>query len=506
MGEYDRQQRNQLSKAINHSESKNSQSKGFVDNRPQSVGQRKLIHSFQNRYLLHEAGYAMQPKQGKAQPTMQMQGVNVNDNEGLEKVDIQMKEKAHAFSEKVTCCLTVYPVIQGKWIWDESYKKYHTEELYDGVRWYATSMSNIYFIIENSKNIKLGRIDDYNKMEGEHNARSWDAWNSISVTPFRNLDKMPESDSLKIFTFEKIIESIKNGFQNSSTLKQAFECLGVSARGQNNMFIKMTINKELAKGTPNVISKLLEYEEIELKKEYIEYVKRQFQGMDISDKGQDTETVKVISGYTLSEFEYVTAFIRGTVWMKDLKKYRHATLKERLRGAQFLTRMNNVWGNAPTADVEYTWRTESKDPGEISKGGSTTEYTKSNPASTSVNIIPHRAGKKENILLKIKNSNRNDKACRPPIDMRKYSQYPEEGEILYPAYTKYRVENEGKEGIYKYTGVTATTPEEVYAKTAVEKDISDKLENPPIADGIAEKVDRNAYATLGTEYYKWLTG
>lgn len=39
----------------------------------------------QEKHLTHEAWHVVQQKQGRVQPTMQLQGVNVNDNEGLEK-------------------------------------------------------------------------------------------------------------------------------------------------------------------------------------------------------------------------------------------------------------------------------------------------------------------------------------------------------------------------------------------------------------------------------------
>ncbi len=39
----------------------------------------------QEKHLGHELGHVVQQKQGRVQPTMQQQGVNVNDNEGLER-------------------------------------------------------------------------------------------------------------------------------------------------------------------------------------------------------------------------------------------------------------------------------------------------------------------------------------------------------------------------------------------------------------------------------------
>lgn len=43
------------------------------------------VASGQEKHLPHEAWHVVQQKQGRVQPTMQLQGVNVNDNEGLEK-------------------------------------------------------------------------------------------------------------------------------------------------------------------------------------------------------------------------------------------------------------------------------------------------------------------------------------------------------------------------------------------------------------------------------------
>lgn len=52
----------------------------------------------QEKHLPHEAWHVVQQKQGRVQPTIQMQGVNVNDNEGLEKEADMMGE----MSNKIT--------------------------------------------------------------------------------------------------------------------------------------------------------------------------------------------------------------------------------------------------------------------------------------------------------------------------------------------------------------------------------------------------------------------
>jgi hypothetical protein len=47
----------------------------------------------QEKHLAHEAWHVVQQKQGRVQPTMQLQGVNVNDNAGLEhEADVMGKE------------------------------------------------------------------------------------------------------------------------------------------------------------------------------------------------------------------------------------------------------------------------------------------------------------------------------------------------------------------------------------------------------------------------------
>nr|WP_165021231.1 DUF4157 domain-containing protein [Dysgonomonas sp. ZJ279] len=48
----------------------------------------------QEQHLPHEAWHVVQQKQGRVEPTMQLQGVNVNDNEGLEKEADVMGGKA----------------------------------------------------------------------------------------------------------------------------------------------------------------------------------------------------------------------------------------------------------------------------------------------------------------------------------------------------------------------------------------------------------------------------
>ncbi|MDD3139895.1 MAG: DUF4157 domain-containing protein [Lachnospiraceae bacterium] len=74
----------------------------------------------QEKHLPHEAWHVIQQKQGRVQPTMQMQGVNVNDNQGLEQeADMmwqqaaQLKEiKNNYLSQLKFCPLVDKPIIQ----------------------------------------------------------------------------------------------------------------------------------------------------------------------------------------------------------------------------------------------------------------------------------------------------------------------------------------------------------------------------------------------------------
>lgn len=54
----------------------------------------------QEKHLPHEAWHVVQQKQGRVKPTMQLQGVNINDNEGLEKEADAMGVKAVQMKKK----------------------------------------------------------------------------------------------------------------------------------------------------------------------------------------------------------------------------------------------------------------------------------------------------------------------------------------------------------------------------------------------------------------------
>jgi hypothetical protein len=76
----------------------------------------------QEKHIPHEAWHVVQQKQGRVQPTMQLQGVNVNDNEGLEKEADAMGERGNEVTENTysiynipTCITQMTTVVQRDW-------------------------------------------------------------------------------------------------------------------------------------------------------------------------------------------------------------------------------------------------------------------------------------------------------------------------------------------------------------------------------------------------------
>ena len=395
-------------------------------------------------------------------------------------------------------------LIQRQWIYNQDKGIYQTENLYDGVRWYKSKVSDdIYFEVEGP--VLFGDKDKYKFLAGPNNAQSWEDWNEISILPFKTGDF--QDDIKKEISFDSVITALTKGIQDPATKKSALETLKVKIP---NINLSMPLlNKEIAKGNREVIKVLLSKSGIVLNSSSLKHIKSQFKNLDFSDVGEDDKTIKTLRSYTMSDFEYVTAFVRGYIWSKSEKCYEYANENTLLKGAMLLTRMNNIWDSAPNIDVDFSWRTENNELGEISKGGLNGGYVKKNPASTSINIIAHRAEKPENALLKIKNMNKGDATKRQPIDLRKYSQYPEEGEILYPAYTKYKVVHNSvlpKEGNYYYYEVDAELPNKDKSKANLLNDISAQIENPQIETMTANVItgEKPNYNNLKERYNKFL--
>ena len=109
----------------------------------------------QKEHLPHEAWHVVQQMQGRVQPTMQMQGVNVNDNEGLEREadvmggeairKIDIREHSHNVNisrENIVQCVWERP--------QEGLLKWNV--LINGLQWYYNeNTKKMYFKVEEEK-------------------------------------------------------------------------------------------------------------------------------------------------------------------------------------------------------------------------------------------------------------------------------------------------------------------------------------------------------------------
>jgi len=213
------------------------------------------------------------------------------------------------------------------------------------------------------------------------------------------------------------------------------------------------INIELAKKNMEVIAKSLGYSPgAKVPVSHIKNIQEQFSGMSTTGSTSPA-AARVLSDYTKSEYENVTAYMRGSYYNKSTKRLEPVASGSKMwnRGKEFLEKLDEQWDNGPIAEGFPTvWRVESGPPGEIAgrleeEGGRKVfrgngKYKKGNTASTSaVQPIAERVDQPDKVLLEITNSKHNDPNYRQPLDLRRLSFYPEEGEILYPGDTVYEV-------------------------------------------------------------------
>jgi hypothetical protein len=249
------------------------------------------------------------------------------------------------------------------------------------------------------------------------------------------------------------------------------------------------INSQLAVGNRSVIAVSLGLSPTdEVPLGHVKNIAEQFGGMA---PGQtEKQTAKAFSDYTKHQYENVTAFTRGKVYDKHQGKDVEAPMEMMKKGGDFFAQLNERWEEAPTvAGFPVVWRVESNPPGEISgEPGVDGRYPgrgalkKINPASTSaVQPIADRADKAGKVVLRITNCKDGDAAHRQPIDLRRLSFYPEEGEILFPPETTYEVIDQqkmkfsGSPKLITVVNVRATPPALQSTKADLAKIIAAKL-------------------------------
>jgi len=132
------------------------------------------VASGQEQHLPHEAWHVVQQKQGRVQPTMQLQGVNVNDNEGLEReADIlgkKLTEKIYTCGHSHNVNINRKNIVQCAWEKDQE-KLLKWDGLINGLRWYYNeNTKKMYFKVEEEK-----QENEYLKLfqEKEHSYEDW---------------------------------------------------------------------------------------------------------------------------------------------------------------------------------------------------------------------------------------------------------------------------------------------------------------------------------------------
>lgn len=138
----------------------------------------------QEKHLPHEAWHVVQQKQGRVQPTMQMQGVNVNNNEGLEKEADVIAAIAPTFvMSSADGFKNDYnpSVIQCKWDQYKSEGMFIWDKLRSGLRWYYDQKTNeVFFIIEKQDEVPPDLLLSYQVQEKIH--KPYNTWKSDFVT------------------------------------------------------------------------------------------------------------------------------------------------------------------------------------------------------------------------------------------------------------------------------------------------------------------------------------
>ncbi|MBU1719071.1 MAG: DUF4157 domain-containing protein [Bacteroidetes bacterium] len=139
----------------------------------------------QEKHLPHEAWHAVQQKEGRVGPTMQMKGnVNINDDAGLEKeADIMGQAALRSVSDSQSVVQAKIAannhVVQREWI--ESNDIHMWDTLIDGVTWFAQGPEAMWFIITDEKEIVQGKEEDYKLYQGQK--KSYKQWETLRMGP-----------------------------------------------------------------------------------------------------------------------------------------------------------------------------------------------------------------------------------------------------------------------------------------------------------------------------------
>ncbi len=138
----------------------------------------------QEKHLPHEAWHVLQQKQGRVQPTTQLQGMNINDNEGLEKEADVMGKEATAkenISLKIFDKQEFSPIsisdkipLQRKVNYVDGFKDATNYSFRQGTRFFVDGEHNDGVIIQNVK-LKIAKLINNESWVGELE-NYWEGW------------------------------------------------------------------------------------------------------------------------------------------------------------------------------------------------------------------------------------------------------------------------------------------------------------------------------------------
>lgn len=194
----------------------------------------------QERHLPHEAWHVVQQKQGRVQPTMQLQGVNVNDNEGLEREAtsfgcINFPSKLTIEERNIVKPYSSLNIVQG--IFEEKdinyYKKLYKNAFLNLLQNSKISKVKIDNVYETKK---YGDLSDY---LDENTLKKYD----ILVDLIKDLDN-EEGNKYEHYS------SVLRGDDDSDSLLASIACeiKDISGIGKNILWIESFISFEKGQG------------------------------------------------------------------------------------------------------------------------------------------------------------------------------------------------------------------------------------------------------------------
>ena len=140
------------------------------------------------------------------------------------------------------------------------------------------------------------------------------------------------------------------------------------------------------------------------------------------------DDAKFFADYTKEKYKFVTGFLNGGKIYKD-KSYENMTSSELSIGRITYEGLLRRWNNMPKYLGDTVYRVIYKDSGE-----DVDSIRKNNPSSTSVALDINRTEDEAKVIRKIKIKNSAEDVMKP-VDMRLFSFYTHESEILLPPNT-----------------------------------------------------------------------